>query len=415
MTMPPSVSQALLLLAGLCCLLSGCLADETQETHASSHDQEQPACHKIAPNLADFAFSLYSEVAQQSNTTNILFSPVSIALALAMLSLGAKGDTHTEILEGLKFNLTETAKADIHEGFQHLLHRANNLDSELQLLIGNTLMVDESLKLGEKFLEDAKNLYHSEALLINFKDTEGAKMKVNSYVEKKTQGKIVDMVKDLDPEMLLSLLNYVYFQGMWEKTFDPELTTEEDFHVDATTTVRVPMMTRLGMFVVFQCKTLDSQVLLMPYHGNTTALFFLPDDGKLQHLEKTLNKELIAKFLVKENSSTINLHLPKLSISGNYELKPLLSKLGITHVFSNGADLSGITEQTPLKLSQGKHKAVLTMDEKGTEAVGVTVLDMVPDSIPPSVTFDRPFLFIIYNHHIKSPLFVGKVVDPTQH
>ncbi|XP_040831499.1 alpha-1-antiproteinase F-like isoform X2 [Ochotona curzoniae] len=383
--MPPSVSRALLLLAGLCCLLSGCLADETQETTPSSHDQEQPACHKIAPNLADFAFSLYSEVAQQSNTTNILFSPVSISLALAMLSLGAKGDTHTEILEGLKFNLTETAEADIHEGFQHLLHKANNLDSQLQLLIGNTLVMDESLKLLEKFLEDAKNLYHSEALLINFKDTEGAKTKVNSYVEKKTQGKIVDMVKDLDPETLLSLLNYVYFQGTWEKTFDPELTTEEDFHINATTT------------------------------GNVTALFFLPDDGKLQHLEKTLNKELIAKFLVKEDRSPINLHLPKLSISGNYELKPLLSKLGITRVFSNGADFSGITEQVPLKLSQGKHKAVLTMDEKGTEAVGVTVLDVIPARIPESVLFDRPFLFIIYSHDIKSPLFVGKVVDPTQH
>lgn len=88
--------------------------------------------------------------------------------------------------------------------------------------------------------------------------------------------------------------------GTWEKTFDPELTTEEDFHINATTTVRVPMMTRLGVFDVFYCSTLASQVLLMPYQGNVTALFFLPDDGKLQHLEKTLNKELIAKFLVKE-------------------------------------------------------------------------------------------------------------------
>lgn len=64
---------------------------------------------------------------------------------------------------------------------------------------------------------------------------------------------------------------------------------------------------------------------------------------------------------------------------------------------------------------QGKHKAVLTMDEKGTEAVGVTVLDVIPATIPDSVLFDRPFLFIIYSHDIKSPLFVGKVVDPTQH
>ncbi|XP_062037825.1 alpha-1-antiproteinase F-like [Lepus europaeus] len=413
--MPPSVSRALLLLASLGCLLPGFLANEAQETAVSSHELDPPACHRIAPSLAEFALSLYREVARESNTTNIFFSPVSIALAFAMLSLGAKGDTHTQVLEGLKFNLTETAEAQIHDGFRHLLLTVNRPDSELQLAAGNALVVHENLKLQHKFLEDAKNLYHSEAFLVNFSDPEHAKTKINSYVEKGTRGKILDLVKELDPRTLLALVNYVFFKGKWEKPFEPENTKEEDFHVDTTSTVRVPMMSRLGRYNVFHCSTLASTVLLMDYKGNATALFLLPDQGKLQHLEDTLTTELIAKFLAKSNPRSVIVRFPKLSISGTYDLKPLLGKLGISHVFSDNADLSGITEQAALKVSKALHKAVLTIDERGTEAAGATVLGIMPVSLPQSVIFDRPFLFVIYSHEVKSPLFVGKVVDPTQH
>lgn len=108
------------------------------------------------------------------------------------------------------------------------------------------------------------------------------------------------------------------------------------------------------------------------------------------------------------------MHLPKLSISGTYNLKTFLSKLGITKVFSNEADLSGIAEEVPLKLSKALHKAVLTIDEKGTEAAGTTFVEAIPMSMPPSVAFSRPYLVIIIDEITKSPLFVGKVVNPTQ-
>ena len=90
--------------------------------------------------------------------------------------------------------------------------------------------------------------------------------------------------------------------GKWQKPFDPEHTTEADFHVDQSTTVKVPMMNRLGMFDVHHCSTLSSWVLLMDYLGNATAIFLLPDEGKMQHLEQTLNKELISQFLSKRHT-----------------------------------------------------------------------------------------------------------------
>lgn len=84
--------------------------------------------------------------------------------------------------------------------------------------------------------------------------------------------------------------------GKWEKPFDVERTTQEDFHVDANTTVKVPMMKQLGMFKAFYCSTIQSWVLLLDYEGNVTALFLLPEEGKMQHLEETLTPELIFKF-----------------------------------------------------------------------------------------------------------------------
>lgn len=416
--MPSSITWGLLLLAGLCCLVPGSLAaglqgDGVQETDASKHG-DQPASHRIAPNLVDFAFSLYRQVAHQSNSTNIFFSPVSIAAAFAVLSLGTKGETHTQILEGLGFNLTERAEADIHQGFQSLLHTLNQPDNQLQLTTGNGLFISEKAKLVDKFLEDVKKLYHSEAFSINFQDSKEAKKQINDYVEKGTQGKIVDLVTELDKDTVFALVNYIFFRGKWEKPFEVDQTTEEDFHVDASTTVKVPMMRRLGMFDRHRCDTLSSWVLLMDYLGNATAFFILPDEGKLEHMENKLTKQALTKFLEKRHPSSASLHLPKLSISGTYDLQTVLGNLGVTRVFSNGADLSGISEDTPLRLSKALHKAVLTIDEKGTEAAGATFLEAIPMSMPPEFEFNRPFVIIIYDRNTKSPLFVGKVVNPTQ-
>uniref|UniRef100_A0A8C9QIA2 Serpin domain-containing protein n=1 Tax=Spermophilus dauricus TaxID=99837 RepID=A0A8C9QIA2_SPEDA len=408
--MPPSISWGLLLLAGLSCLVAGSLAEDAQETEASKHDQEHPASHRIAPNLAELSFSLYRVLAHESNTTNI-FSPVSIATALASLSLGTKADTHTQILEGLGFNLTETTEADIHQGFQHLLQTLNRPNHQLQLTTGIGLFIDHNLKLLDKFLEDVKNLYHSEAFSTNFTNTEEAKKQINTYVEKGTQGKIVDLVKDLDRGSVLALVNYIFFKGKWEKPFEVDHTKEEDFHVDQATTVRVPMMNRVGMFDLHYCPTLASWVLQMDYLGDVTAIFIM----SMEYVEDTITEKFLDNFLKKDyTGEKAKVHFPKLSISGTIDLKPVLSSLGITKVFNHEAELSGITKDAPLRLSQALHKAVLTIDERGTEAAGATFLEMMPMSLPPEVKFDRPFLVVIYEHSTKSPLFVGKVVNPTQ-
>ncbi|MCT9928336.1 hypothetical protein N7274_14665, partial [Enterococcus faecalis] len=114
-----------------------------------------------------------------------------------------------------------TSAAHIHHSFQPLLHTPNRPDSALQLSTGNGLFVNNDLKLVEKFLEEAKNHYQSEVFSVNFAESEEAKKVINDFVEKGTQGKIVEAVKKLEQDTVFVLANYILFKGKWKKPFDP--------------------------------------------------------------------------------------------------------------------------------------------------------------------------------------------------
>ena len=169
--------------------------------------------HTLASSNTDFAFSLYKQLALENPSKNVIFSPLSVSIALAFLSLGARGSTLTEILEGLKFNLTEIQEKEIHQGFQHLLQTLNKPSNQLQLSVGNAMFVQEELKLLDQFIEDARALFSSEAFSTNFRDTEAAKSLINEYVKNKTLGKIEELFKFLSPKTVLVLVNYIYFKG----------------------------------------------------------------------------------------------------------------------------------------------------------------------------------------------------------
>nr|XP_039325209.1 putative alpha-1-antitrypsin-related protein [Saimiri boliviensis boliviensis] len=355
-----SVSWGILLLAGLCCLIPGSLTEDPQEDdapemHASHHDQgawQDPACQKISHNITNFTFDLYKELADLSKTSNILVAPASVAMDFAMLSLGTKADTLTEILEVLNFNLTEIPEPKIHECFQQFLQALSRPNSQLKLTTGSSLFIDKSVKLADTFLEDIQRLYHSELFFINFRDTEEAKKQMNNYVEKRIARKIVDLLKHLKKETSLALVDYLSFHGKWKDKFMAERIMLEGFHVDDKTVIRVPMINRLGRFEVHRDKDLSSWVLAQHYVGNATAFFILPEPKKMQQLEDKLTYSYFEHIQRATDLRNISLHFPRLFISGNYELKPVLRNLGITKIFSNEADLSGVSQEAPLKLSK---------------------------------------------------------------
>ncbi|XP_056402785.1 uncharacterized protein LOC130295746 [Hyla sarda] len=386
--------------------------DDQHDHKHGHHHNESLACHRLAPYNSKFSFDLYRQVALDHPHENIVFSPISISTAFAFLSLGAKAQTHSQITEGLGFNTSEISEQEIHEGFNHLLRLLNDADRELQLSGGNALFISKEHKILQTFLDEAKRLYHSEAFSTDFKNTEEAKNQINSYVGKNTHGKIPELLDSVDQDTIFVLINYIYFRGKWEKPFDEKWTKEGDFHVNENTTVKVPFMHRTGMYHV--AFTDEATVVSIPYKGDAGAMFILPNEGKFSQVEQNFHKESIMKWKNALNIRLVDLSLPKFSVSCTINLKETLSKMGVVDVFSDNADLSGITEEANAKISKAIHKVVISVDEKGTEAAGSTALEIIPIMLPPRVEFIRPFIFTLYDHTTKSVLFAGRIINPRE-
>ncbi|NXI49108.1 A1AT2 antiproteinase, partial [Chloroceryle aenea] len=382
----------------------------------SQAEGEHTAHVKIVPSNADFAFRFYKQVREEANNENIFFSPLSISTAFAMLSLGARSNTLSQLHKGLSFNLTEIEEREIHEGFQCVLQLLNNPHREVQLSMGNALFVDDKLKLLQKFLDDVTNFYHSEVIPSNFQNSAEAIKEINKYIETKTHGKIADLLKSLDENTVMVLVNYIFFKGYWKKPFNNLSTMDDDFFLDDKNTVKVKMMHQNKVFNIYRDKKLSYWVVEIPYKGNASAFFVLPDEGTMKQVEDALQRETMSNWIQSFEKRKIYLDLPKFSISGSYDVTSLFQKMGMTEVFSDQADLSGIAEKTSLKVSKAIHKATVDVSENGTEAAASTVMDIVPMSLeippPPHIKFNRPFLMIIVDKNFHDILFMGKIVNP---
>ncbi|XP_036101253.1 kallistatin [Molossus molossus] len=416
------VDHLLLLLVGLLAL------SHDGQSQTDGHQQEDPGTGegspslKIAPSNTAFAFSFYHLIASQNPESNIFFSPLSISTAYAMLSLGARSDTWTQILEGLGFNLTEVSESDIHQGFQHLLQTLNLPHDNLETRVGNALFLSQDLTLLPRFLNDTMAFYKSTPFRSNFLDPEGTAQLINNHVKEETRGKIENLVSGLSTDTVMVLVNYIYFKGRWAKPFSPSKSAPQDFHVDENTVVKVPMMFQdKNRHWYLHDRYVPCSVLRMDYLGNAKAFFILPDKGKMKQVEEVLTPDMLTRWnnMLQKSSfyRKLELYFPKFSISGSYSLDQTLPQLGIRDLFSWQANLSGITTQKNLLVSKSFHKAVLDVDEAGTEAAAATSVSSSLLSAYHSrqvLRFNRPFIVVIFSTDTQSILFLGKVVHPTK-
>ncbi|XP_052594827.1 serine protease inhibitor A3N-like [Peromyscus californicus insignis] len=411
-----------LLIAGICpvvlCQSDGTLGKDT-EVHEDQNNGTQMDSLTLASINTDFAFSLYKELALKNPNKNVIFSPLSISTALAILSLGARSKTQEEILGGLKFNLTQTPEADIHRGFGHLLHMLSQPENQVKISTGSMMFVEKHLQILAEFEEKARALYQAEASVTDFQQPHEAKKLINDYVRKQTQGKIKELISDLDNQTVMVLVNYIYFKGKWKMPFYPEDTFKAKFYLGKKRTVEVPMMNIEDLTTpYFRDEDLSCSVVELKYTGNASALFILPDEGRMQQVEASLQPETLRKWKDSLRPRMITeLYMPKFSISTDYSLENILPQLGITEVFSKQADLFGITGAKDLRVSQVVHKAVLDVAETGTEAAAATGVRFIPDSgkwNPMTVNFNRPFLMIVSDTNTQIALFMAKVTNPKE-
>lgn len=175
----------------------------------------------VGNSVCQFACCFYKEISSRQNSGNVFFSPLSISTAFAMLTLGARSDTLSQILRVLSFNAREISENEIHEGYRQLMNMVNRKNEGLQLNMGNVLFVLDRLKPQDKFLSNLRNFYEGEAYPMNFKRADQAQIKINEYVAARTNGKIKDLISNLDPLTEILLISYIYFNGKIYISYSP--------------------------------------------------------------------------------------------------------------------------------------------------------------------------------------------------
>jgi serine protease inhibitor len=359
-----------------------------------------------------FALDLYGKLREKEG--NIVFSPFSLSTALSMTSAGARGKTLDEMTAVLHL----TDQDHQHAALGKLLRQINDPERrDNRLSIANALWGQAGFEFHKEFLAVTKEHYDSTLQEVDFvKDTEGARRKINDWVEKKTEEHIKELLKEgvLTVNTQLVLTNAIYFKGRWASPFNPEKTKEGDFKVSATKKVAVPLMSQTRDFNWLE--TPELQVLELPYFNDDFGMVVLlprKADG-LAALEKTLTADNLADWLKRLKSERVHVALPRFQVSGEADLKTELNAMGMPTAFSpTKADFGRMIDpRMEPHLSAVIHKAVVDVNEKGTEAAAATGVVVEVRSIPPEFRADHPFVFLIRERRSGSVLFMGRVVNP---
>ncbi|XP_053277687.1 hibernation-specific plasma protein HP-55 [Pleuronectes platessa] len=408
--------------AALCIwILSAVVCVGRSHHHAEHHDVKVPTDQDTAPNSVSlvssankgFTYRLYRKLAAHSDSEgkNIFFSPKSVSLALAALSVGARGETHQQLFNGLGFNSSELTQANVDEAFQVLLEQANKT-SHQDTSEGTAVFVDRGFTPNLDFLYVLKKSYLADGFNVDFTNTVESANTINSYVAEKTKGKIDKLVESLDADTIMYLISYIYFKGKWDKPFDPKMTRKDEFIVDENTKVPVEMMNMEEDVDIYYDQAINTSVLHLPFNSSSSMLLLLPED--MATLENAICPGHVTKWLKWMKRREYDIYLPKFSIKTSYNLKDALIEMGMTDMFDTRADLSGIAEGKNLLVSEVVHKATLDVDEVGATATAATGIGIMLYSFHhiPVLKFNRPFMLVIIDRATESTLFVGKIINP---
>ncbi|WP_372367595.1 serpin family protein [Candidatus Uabimicrobium sp. HlEnr_7] len=366
---------------------------------------------ELAKNNTNFAWNLYRQLAD-SSSKNIFFSPYSVSTALAMTYSGAREQTREEMKTALNFTLPD---AKLHRAFSNLIDKSQSSDN-YKFNVANSIWVHSDFSLEKAFIDTLDKNYRSSARKVDFvRATEYSRLKINSWVEEKTNKKIKNLLEKnvITPDTRLVLTNAIYFKGQWAMPFDNGETRKRKFFGQKES--NVDMMSMTNYFLYHEDRNL--QAIELPYEGNSiVAIILLPNPT--QSFTQSIDSFDINAFLANAKSKNIHFTIPKFKLVDQRSLNKPLEKMGMKQAFSSSkANFSGIAKK-PLVISEIIHKAFIEFDEKGTEAAAATAvaystLSYVDRSEDYLIRFNanRPFVFLIFDKQTKSTLFLGRIME----
>jgi len=345
---------------------------------------------------------------------NLVFSPFSISVVMAMLSAGARGETLNQIKKGLFFPPSPTLQAE-YKNIIPAIRSTKNFTIET----ANKVFVNEGFSISRDFKKILRKSFHSNIQDMDFGDSEEAADEINDWVEERTRDKIEDLIK---PDMIgqdtsLILVNAIYFKSNWAKKFDRTDATQ--FHISRYTSFEVPMMWKSEETFHARLGNLDSTMVELPYKGDRIVMQVLLPQTKfgLKQLEEKLkNVDIQELFEREKRMAEVVIGLPKFKQESMLPLNGDLWKLGVKNMFfKNRADFSGISDGEGLYVSNVVQKAFIEVDEEGTEAAAATAAVVGYESagpVPQRFLADHPFIFYLRDKESGMLLFQGRVVNP---
>ncbi len=382
-------------------------SDQPRQTPISLEAAQVDAL--VASNTA-FALDLYRTLFTRDD--NLFYSPHSLSTALAMMYLGARGDTETQMAEALHYTLPQS---QLHTAFNALDQAlTSHSDAAFQLHLVNAVWGQAGEKFLSAYIDALAQNYGTGLHIVDFQQADQARRSINQWVAEQTEEKIPELLPTgaLDAETALVLTNAIYFKAAWEHTFSEDLTHESAFQLLNGQEVQIPMMqqaTSLGY-----AEKAGTRAVELPYAGGAFSMvLLLPEAGTFERFSQDLDTDTLNALLVDLSPAYVRLTMPKFHFDTALEMKQALMALGMVDAFGD-ADFSGIDGTRELFIDEVYHQAFVHVDEAGTEAAAATAVVAGRKSarIDQVLTLDRPFLFLIRDLDTGTILFLGHVVNP---
>ncbi|MDR0790485.1 MAG: serpin family protein, partial [Bacteroidales bacterium] len=365
-----------------------------------------------------FAMKLFATANNQNpNEENLVLSPLSLNMALAMLSNGANGQTKEGILSAMgmsNYNLNA-----VNDYFQTLRQTFQTADPNTQLALANSIWYRLGFPVKQSFIDVNTTYYDALVQELDFSNPSSADI-INQWCSDKTNGLITEMVESpINDALVMFLINALYFKSTWADgyAFDNNGTHNMSFTKENGQDIQVQMMSQSKQLKHYQDNTLE--MLTIPYGNKSFSMTFvlparqtsvtnmlnaLQQNGYwnscLSHMEKKLIDVRIPRFKVRYDSER--------------KLNSVLASLGMSNAFnSQYADFSNLSN-VPIFVDFVKQKTYIDVNETGTEAAAVTVIGGATsvDVGPPTFFVNRPFLFVIQEESTGVVLFMGKIGNP---
>ncbi|KAL2082029.1 hypothetical protein ACEWY4_021847 [Coilia grayii] len=398
-------------MAALHFLLGAALLAVQSAAQTTGDDAEQ-----IALRNADFATSLYRKLASTTDG-NVVVAPLSLTQGLAALAEGAGGLTQEVLWSTL--NLSPLRKADAPDHLPQLLHALREgvqQDFSSKYDEVSALFAAQPVEVEVAYKEHVKQYFQTEVQNVDFSKTQAAVSAINDYFRSRTGEKIRDVAPStLDANTQLMLVSAAFFKGLWTLPFNASFTQEERFYIDKYHIAQVQMMFRSDKYYLAYDPALKVGILKLPSSGGTAMLVIFPDeDVDITSIDDEIFANTYMEWVKKLKKTRLEVQIPRFSLQQSYSLKNTLASMGMPDAFQGNADLSTLSKSAGLKLDEVLHKTAIEVDESGSLADSAPPADPFSGSLPPRLTINRPFIFLVYHEATKNLLLIGRVIDPTK-